>query len=109
MKTIEDTFFSISRVPHYEIIMGHFPEYLSRHFQLMNSIFILDGPLPLTWRYYIAYIAAASHRCEYLMKLEEELFRLHGRTRWFMPEFEHEIPAKLKLLGLANIKLAHRP
>ena len=51
-------------------------------------------------------MAAATHKCEYLMKLEEKLCKLIHQD-WFSDP--NEIPIKLQSLGNANVKLAHRP
>ncbi|OMJ72020.1 hypothetical protein SteCoe_29633 [Stentor coeruleus] len=105
-KVIEDMQSNIGRVTNYERIMGHFPLYLEKHYEVMQKFFYSELSISHLWRYYIAYMASATHRCEYLMRLEEHFSRtLEGD--WF--ENSNDVPSKLKSLGKANAKLAHRP
>ena len=84
--------------------MGHFPLYLSKHFEVIKMLFSSDLSIPYIWRYYISYMSAATHKCEYLMNLQEFYCKsLH--QSWMLGE----VPDKLKSLGSANVKLAHRP
>ena len=89
--------------------MSSFPEYLVKHNNRIRDCFLEEGSVPVHWKYFIAYIASATHRCEYLMKLEEELCRISCRTDWFAPELRGQLPDKLQMLGQINVKLAHRP
>lgn len=105
-RVTEEMMNTIGRVPHHERIMGHFPLYLEKHYEVIKKLFCSDLSISYLWRYYIAYMAAATHRCEYLMRLEEHFSRtIEGD--WF--EDTEEIPQKLMSLGKANVKLAHRP
>lgn len=105
-KIIEDMQINIGRVTNYERIMGHFPLYLEKHYEVMQKFFYSELSISHLWRYYIAYMASATHRCEYLMRLEEHFSRtLEGD--WF--EDIDDLPIKLKSLRKANGKLAHRP
>lgn len=72
----------------------------------MKILFDSDLRISYVWRYYIAYMAASTHKCEYLMKLTEYYCKLFHED-WFNEP--NEIPNKLKCLSNANIKLAHRP
>ena len=65
-----------------------------------------DFSVSAVWRYYIAYMAAATHKCEYLMKLTEFLCKRFHQD-WFTEP--GEVPEKLRSLNIANVKLAHRP
>jgi sestrin 1/3 len=71
----------------------------------MKKMFNNDLSIPNEWRYYIAYMAAATHKCEYLMKHEKKLCKLFYQD-WLDA---NQVPDKLKSLGNANVKLAHRP
>lgn len=104
---IQEIFLRQNRIPHHEHLMAHFPIYLERHIEVMKIVFDdRDLNVSCVWRYYIAYMAAATHKCEYLMKLEEFLCkRFH--QEWF--DCTSEVPEKLLSLNKANVKLAHRP
>lgn len=94
------------RISNHERIMGHFPLYLEKHSEVIQKLFFNDLSISYLWRYYIAYMAAATHRCEYLMRLQENFCKtIEGD--WF--EDLDEVPDKLRALGKANVKLAHRP
>jgi sestrin len=101
---MHDLFLFSGRIPKHERIMGNFPFYLDKHFEVIKIIFESDLSLPYVWRYYIAYMAAATHKCEYLMKLEKFYSELFHNS-WIFGE----VPEKISLLGNANVKLAHRP
>lgn len=83
--------------------MGQFPFYLEKHFEVIRIVFGSDLSIPYEWRYYIAYMAAATHKCEYLMELEKFYCEL------LLGSWVEEVPDKVLKLGTANVKLAHRP
>ena len=93
-------------IPNHERLMGHFPLYLDKHAEVMKIVFDNDLSISSVWRYYIAYMASATHKCKYLMNLVEYLCRLHHQD-WFTDTTE--VPEKLQALSSANVKLAHRP
>ena len=101
---MQEIFLFAGRIPKHERIMGTFPYYLEKHFQVIKILFEGDLSIPYVWRYYIAYMAAATHKCEYLMKLEKFYCELFHNS-WISAD----IPEKIQMLGNANVKLAHRP
>ena len=101
---MQEIFLLAGRIPKHERIMGTFPYYLEKHSQVVKILFEGDLSIPYVWRYYIAYMAAATHKCEYLMKLEKFYCELFHKS-WISAD----IPEKIQMLGNANVKLAHRP
>lgn len=82
----------------------YFEHYIKTHRYLMYD----DGPLPFTTRHYLAIIAAARNKCNYLVNLHEKEFLSEGGdTKWLNGlEF---IPQKLRAIYDINKILAHRP
>ncbi|CAG9317819.1 unnamed protein product [Blepharisma stoltei] len=110
LSTIQELFFTFGRVGHIDRIMGAFPEYMQNHFDLIKELLFESGPLQVDWRIYIAYMASAAHKCDYLMSACEEQGKLYGsKASWFTSQGFSEIPGKIRDLGTVNIKLAHRP
>ncbi|XP_045605758.1 sestrin-2 [Procambarus clarkii] len=67
-----------------------------------------DGPLPHTWRLYIAALAMCRHEVEWLMKaLLTDFSNAGGDIRWIAGL--HHAPPKLYALVPINNLLAHRP
>ena len=103
-------FLKIGRVPRYELAFGAYPEYLELHHELMAVLFQGQYALSGKWTYYLAFMAAAAHQCEYFMSLEKELCVLSGGdTEWFDIQTIDRLPEKLKIIGPINVKLAHKP
>ncbi|CAG9328517.1 SESN1 [Blepharisma stoltei] len=106
----QELFFTLGRVTHLDRIMGAFPDYMQKHCEVIKEVLFESGPLQFDWRIYIAYMASAAHKCDYLMSTCEEQGKLYGgKASWFSPQGLSEIPAKIKELSTANLKLAHRP
>lgn len=111
----EEAFFLFGRIPHYQRLMACFPEYWRRHLALFVQLMQEPGPLPVSWRHYLAFLvrsskAAAAHCCEYLMKLHEKLSLYYGGSaEWFLPISQASFPSKLRSFVSANLKLAHQP
>jgi hypothetical protein len=105
----ESIFLTIGRVPNYEALLTGRPDYLDLHNELLTELFAHEGALTGKVKYYLAFMAAAAHQCEYLMSLEKELCWLSGgNSEWF--EAAHQsIPEKIQAIGPINAKLAHRP
>mmetsp|Transcript_935 Transcript_935/g.2206 ORF Transcript_935/g.2206 Transcript_935/m.2206 type:complete len:440 (-) Transcript_935:41-1360(-) len=108
--TFADAFTSLGRVSHYHRLVALFPQYFKYQLTLWETFFDTPGPLAWSWRHYVAYQASATFDCEYLMLLNKELcLQTGGHLSWFNPETLGEVPAKLKDLSTANLKLAHQP
>jgi hypothetical protein len=105
-RVMKELFLSIGRVPNHERIMGSYPLYLEKHFEVVKSIFLNESSISSVWRYYIAYMAAAAHKCEYLMRLTQALCCRFNQD--WLPD-PRDLPEKLNILRKVNSKLAHRP
>mmetsp|Transcript_13145 Transcript_13145/g.24620 ORF Transcript_13145/g.24620 Transcript_13145/m.24620 type:complete len:121 (-) Transcript_13145:1081-1443(-) len=52
----EEAFFLFGRVPHYQRLMACFPDYWRRHLTLFVKVMQDPGPLPVSWRHYLAFL-----------------------------------------------------
>ncbi|KAM8713041.1 hypothetical protein ACLKA7_013369 [Drosophila subpalustris] len=89
-------------------VIGYHPRYRDHFLRTQNFIMKGDGPLPYSYRYYLAIIAAARHQCPYLVKrYEKEFLNQGGNSEWL--NGVDYIPAKLRAIYDINKILAHRP
>nr|XP_054504391.1 sestrin-2 isoform X3 [Agelaius phoeniceus] len=101
-------FVSAGRVDHVAMVMGLHPQYLSSFWKTQYLLLCMDGPLPYHKRHYIAIMAAARHRCSYLVGLHmREFLQVGGSPAWL--QGLHCAPQKLRNLNEINKLLAHRP
>ncbi|XP_066060691.1 sestrin-2 isoform X1 [Chamaea fasciata] len=101
-------FVSAGRVDHVAMVMGLHPQYLSSFWKTQYLLLRMDGPLPYHKRHYIAIMAAARHRCSYLVGLHMgEFLQVGGNPVWL--QGLHCAPQKLRNLNEINKLLAHRP
>ncbi|XP_070567733.1 sestrin-1-like isoform X3 [Ptychodera flava] len=103
-----DVFLQTSRLDHVTQVMGYHPEYVEHFVRTQSYMLRGDGPLPYEYRHYIAIMAAARHRCVYIVRLQETEFLLQGGDPEWLKGLNH-IPQKLRHLNDLNKKLAHRP
>ncbi|XP_062997782.1 sestrin-3-like isoform X2 [Elgaria multicarinata webbii] len=88
--------------------MGYHPQYLDSFLRMQHYLLHMDGPLPFDCRHYIAIMAAARHRCRYLVNLHVlQFLRVGGDPLW-LRGLDY-IPPKLRKLSEINKILAHRP
>ncbi|KAJ7310372.1 hypothetical protein JRQ81_007283 [Phrynocephalus forsythii] len=88
--------------------MGYHPQYLDSFLRMQHYLLHMDGPLPFDCRHYIAIMAAARHRCHYLVSLHVVQFlRVGGDPLWLRGL--DCIPTKLRRLSEINKILAHQP
>lgn len=105
---LTDVFVNNGRVSRLDVLLSCFPAVLES-FVLSNEVmFHGSSPLPETWRYYIAIIAAARHACPPLLLILETDFLVHGGDREWLHGI-HRAPPKLQRLGVFNALLAHTP
>ncbi|XP_074411601.1 sestrin-2 isoform X2 [Zonotrichia albicollis] len=103
-----EAFVSAGRVDHVAMVMGLHPQYLSSFWKTQCLLLRMDGPLPYHKRHYIAIMAAARHRCSYLVGLHmREFLQVGGSPAWL--QGLHCAPQKLRNLNEINKLLAHRP
>ncbi|KAG8144703.1 hypothetical protein E2320_013158 [Naja naja] len=88
--------------------MGYHPHYLDSFLRMQHYLLHMDGPLPFDCRHFIAIMAAARHRCLYLVNLHVlQFLRVGGDPLWLRGL--DCIPSKLRRLSEINKVLAHRP
>lgn len=110
LHSMESIFLMIGRVPNYEVMLGSHPQYLDHHSNLLIELFTFESALPGKWKYYLAFMSAACHQCEYFMSLEKELCCLSGgNSEWFDAASLQQLPQKIRDIGSVNGILAHRP
>ncbi|ALC41813.1 Sesn [Drosophila busckii] len=89
-------------------VIGYHPRFRDHFLRTQNFIMKGDGPLPHSYRYYLAIIAAARHQCPYLVKrYEKEFINQGGNSEW-LNGLDY-IPTKLRAIYDINKILAHRP
>ena len=93
---------------HVTKVIRYHPKYFEHYIKTHRYLMYEDGPLPFTTRHYLAIIAAARNKCNYLVNLHEKEFLAEGGdTKWLNGlEF---IPQKLRAIYDINKILAHRP
>jgi len=70
---------------------------------------INDGYLPITWRFYLAIMAASTIKCEYILRCLEDLFLYYGGDKSWLIYGLRTVPEKLKKLAKYNEIMAHQP
>lgn len=95
------------RLEHYVLIMGMHPEYLQEFLKTHNEL-LSRGSLCPTYRSYICIMAAARHKCNYLVRLMEEDFLTQGGSPQWLKGLKYADP-KLSALSEINKVLGHRP
>lgn len=104
----EDLFLNTGRVSHIDQLLGWHPSFLSAFSRSMQVIMDEDGPLPQTWRRYIACLAASRHHNEYLIVQQEwEFLSIGGNREWLLNPAS--VSKKLQSLHELNALLAHQP
>jgi len=89
-------------------VIGYHPSYLEHFLNIQNFIMCGDGPLPFVYRHYLAIMAAARHKCTYLINLHIKEFLDQGGDRTWLNGLDF-IPPKLRSIYTINKILAHRP
>lgn len=93
---------------HVTKVIAYHPKYFEHYIKTHRYLMYDDGPLPFTWRHYLAIMAASRNKCNYLVSLhEKEFLEESGDAKWLNGlEF---IPQKLRTIYDINKILAHRP
>lgn len=84
------------------------PEFSRAHFSTYNFLMRQDGPLSLAWRNYLAILASARFRCQYLVSLQESEFLMNGGDPNWLKSVSNA-PLKLQHFMTLNAYMAHRP
>ncbi|XP_078256004.1 sestrin-1 isoform X2 [Rhinoraja longicauda] len=100
--------FALGRLDNVTLLMGFHPHYLDSFLKTQHYLLHVDGPLPYSYRHYIAIMAAAQHQCLYLVNLHvNDFLQVGGDPKWLSGL--DAAPAKLQTLSQVNKILAHRP
>lgn len=102
------SFIANGRFSHVYRLMIYFPSYMQRHAQTFNQVMRYQGPLPRSWRNYIAIMAASQHSCQYLVSLQTSEFLQNGGDASWLQGLAWA-PVKLRKLASLNTILAHQP
>jgi sestrin 1/3 len=93
---------------HVTKVIRYHPKYFEHYIKTHRYLMYDDGPLPFATRHYLAIIAAGRNKCNYLVNLHEEEFRVEGGDPKWLNGLEF-IPQKLRAIYDINKILAHRP
>ena len=95
------------RIPNLYKLLACHPRYLESHDRLKDRILWGEGPLVVSWRHYIAIMAASRHQCHHLAAMHMSHFsRLGGKAEWL--KGVDQTPCKLQRLLRLNALLAHQ-
>eukprot|EP01114_Cavostelium_apophysatum_P012588 TRINITY_DN2853_c0_g1_i3.p1 TRINITY_DN2853_c0_g1~~TRINITY_DN2853_c0_g1_i3.p1 ORF type:complete len:370 (-),score=89.81 TRINITY_DN2853_c0_g1_i3:57-1166(-) len=109
-KIFVELFLQTGRVSHLYRLMAVHPSYFETFWSTFNFIMTEPGPLPVIWRNYIAILASAQHKCQWLVNHQEQEFLLNGGDVTWLEGIECEnIPKKLTHLLEINQILSHQP
>lgn len=93
---------------HVTTVIRYHPRYFEHYLKTHKFVIYEDGPLPFDYRHYLAIMAAARHKCIYLIQLHEEEFLASGGNVKWLNGLEF-IPPKLRAIYEINKILAHKP
>ncbi|KAA0710356.1 Sestrin-2 [Triplophysa tibetana] len=105
---MSEALLSDGRVDHVTMAMGLHSSYLACFLRTQHALLQLDGPLPLSWRYFIIILASARHQCSYLVQHHTAAFLFAGGDETWLRGL-HCAPPKIQRLQTLNKLLAHRP
>ncbi|RYG40863.1 hypothetical protein EON68_03725, partial [archaeon] len=110
-RVFERAFLLFGRVSNLTHVLAAHPSYIDCFLSTFNTLLNEEGPLPVTWRCFIALMAAARHKCAYLFRRQQDMFLLRGGDVAWMTEGLAcpTLPAKLVALAPLNAIMAHRP
>ena len=89
-------------------LISFHPNFLREFTKLYNHLMYSQGALPYESRHFIAIMAAAKHKCYYLVKQQEnEFIQQNGQKQWL--QGIRFVPQKLRDLFELNKLLCHKP
>ena len=95
-------------ISHLDWVLSSQGDFLSLYQKTNETIMECDGPLPRSWRHYIAMLGASRHSCEYIARHQlERYISSGGEPTWFTDS--DSIPKKLSSLSSINSVMAHKP
>lgn len=93
---------------HVTKVIRYHPKYFEHYIKTHRYLMYDDGPLSFATRHYLAIIAAARNKCNYLVNLHEKEYIAEGGDPKWLNGLEF-IPPKLRAIYDINKVLAHRP
>lgn len=93
---------------HVTRVIGYHPKYFANYIKTHQYLMYDDGPLAFPTRHYLAIMAAARNKCNYLVNLHEKQFLDEGGDKKWLDGLNF-IPQKLRAIYDINKILAHRP
>lgn len=84
---------------HVTKVIAYHPKYFEHYIKTHRYLMYDDGPLPFTWRHYLAIMAATRNKCNYLVSLhEKEFLDEGGNASWLKGlEFIPQVSSYLNL------------
>lgn len=110
-RLFEWSFVVYGRVSNLAHVLAYHPSYLECFLKRIDTLLYEEGPLPVTWRCFIAVIASARHNCVYLVRRQQDAFIAQGGDPEWLRGLTGNpaLPPKLAALAELNALLAHRP
>jgi sestrin 1/3 len=93
---------------HVTKVIRYHPKYFEHYVKTHRYLMYDDGPLSFATRHYLAIMAAARNKCDYLVNLHEKEFIAEGGDVKWLGGLDF-IPQKLRAIYDINKILAHRP
>jgi len=103
-----ESFVDNCRLEHMVMVMGMHPKYLEIFLKTNTLLLKAKGSLSKPALCYIAIMAAARHKCSYLVHLMEQQFINEGGDRSWLKGIQNA-PKKFRNLSTLNKFLAHAP
>ncbi|KAG2223047.1 hypothetical protein INT45_008248 [Circinella minor] len=103
------TFIDEGRLGNLFRVMSFFPTFYEIYTTTFNQILKSSvGPVSRTWKCYLGILAAAEHKCQYLVSLLQlEFLQSGGDPRWL--KGINRCPIKLRRISRLVLKLARQP
>ncbi|KAI9280534.1 PA26 p53-induced protein-domain-containing protein [Umbelopsis sp. AD052] len=90
-------------------VLAYFPTfYEAFHISICVVLKRSIGPLHPPWRYYLGIMAAAEHRCQYIVQVLTHEFVHHGGDKNWLKGLKH-VPFKLRTISQLLLKVSRQP
>lgn len=101
--------FHFGKIPNLENLLLWFPDFLLKYHQTYQLMMLGEGPLPISWRFFIGIMAASCYGCDYLLnRLMMHFIKTGGDIKWLEMGLKKS-PLKLQKLSEVNLILAFAP
>ncbi|OZJ04618.1 hypothetical protein BZG36_02052 [Bifiguratus adelaidae] len=106
---LEHGFLQSGRLSNVARVMAFFPTFYEKFEVIIGSLMRKpSGPLDLSWRNYIAIMAAAEHSCQFLVSIQKSEFLHNSGDPLWLESLSHA-PIKLRKLSKISSILAREP